>query len=114
MSPSDKLNETPKFELNPEEGQEQEKKLRRVGQLKPHRGHTIFKYNKKTNKLEKAKFEEDDERFPTELNQKGKRKIIMAEEDCIYVSALNVKNAVKRLAKYHGIQIIFEKNVKRD
>ncbi len=34
---------------------------------------------------------------------------VEAEEGCIYVTALNLANAVKKLAKYHGLDVQLNK-----
>ena len=77
-----------------EEIKEEKQEQKLVGQLRPHRGHTTYKYNTITGKLSEAVFE---------LESENKR--ITVEEGCIYVSALNIKNAVKKLGKYHGVNV---------
>lgn len=96
------INEDPVAEVKQKE---QEKKIKKVGTMKPHRGHTVYQYNTETGELTKAIFEEQNAKFNTPLNRQGKTKVIMAQEGCIYVSALNIKNAIKRLGKYHGINV---------
>lgn len=81
--------------------EEHEQKEKRVGQLKPHKGHTIFKYNTVTGELTKAVFDE----VEYDITKGKQQKRITVEEDCMYVSALNIKNAVKRLGKYYGINV---------
>ena len=92
-------------EVRQKEEHEQKRKL--VGRMRPHRGHTLFKYNKITGELVPATFEQQDADFTKAQQGKAldKRKVVIAEEGCIYVSALNIKNAIKRLAKYHGVNV---------
>lgn len=80
---------------------EQEKQHKKVGQLKPHKGHTVFQYNTETGAITKAVFEELV--LFNSLTKVNKR--INVEKDCLYVSALNLKNAAKKIAKYHGINL---------
>lgn len=78
--------------------QQIKKQLKHIGSIQPHSGHTCFEYNTKTGELIPAKFKEEAVNF--EDAAKGivsmKRKIII-KEDCIYVTALNKKNAIKKL-----------------
>jgi len=78
-----------------------ENKEKKVGFLKPQRGHTVFEYNTKTGELKKAKFDEVD----YDITKEKQRKRITVQEGCIYVSSLNIKNAVKKLGKYHGVNV---------
>lgn len=73
--------------------------LKRVGQIRPQKGHTLFKYHVPTGKLTKVKLLEQD------TENKTKSKAVIAEQGCIYVSSLNVKNAIKKIAQYHGIVV---------
>lgn len=85
-------------EFDSEITQKKEPKQKFVGQLKPHKGHKVFKFNTKTGELVPAKVEKQE-------GELTNRKKIIVEDECIYVAALNLKNAVKRLAKYHGINL---------
>lgn len=76
---------------------EQEKKQEILGSIKPHRGHTLFKYNKLTKVLSKAKFEELDAKFDISFKEIKQPRKIIVEENYLYVSALNEKNARKKL-----------------
>jgi hypothetical protein len=73
-----------------------EKELKLKGQMKPKRGHKLFEYNTKLNELQLAKFE------PKEI---GQNKKVIIRKDCVYVTALNKKNAVKRLMPNHSNQL---------
>lgn len=54
--------------------------------IKP--GHTVYEYNYVTEKLEEAKMQK---------SKLGTRKAVIMNERCVYVSALNKKNAAKKL-----------------
>jgi len=66
------------------------KKPNKVGELRPHKGHTVFQFNTVTGKLSLAVVGVDE----------NNKKSIKVEKDCIYVSALNRKNALKKLNQY--------------
>ena len=87
---------------------EVEKQQKQVGQLKPHKGHTVFEYNVLTGELVPAVIEDviSVQKHHKDLPPTKHRKIIV-KEGCVYVSALNIKNAVKKLAKYYGNKIKF-------
>ena len=85
--------------LDPKE-KEQEKKLKLLTTIKPHRGHTLFKVNTETREISEAEFEETDVEYHSVINKQNvsKRKVIV-EEGHIYVSALNKKNVLKKISK---------------
>jgi hypothetical protein len=87
---------------------QKEKFLKR---LKPHKGHTAYKYHVATGELSKATFVEKDVSFVRA--QKGlplsKNKKIIVEEGYVYLTALNVKNAIKKLAQYYGVEVKLNK-----
>lgn len=73
--------------------------LKKIGELKPRRGHTIFEFNYKTKVLSKARFEEVDAVLNTETMKVATNRRIIAHPDAIYFSALNFKNAEKKIRK---------------
>lgn len=83
---------------------QQEKELKLVGRIQPHRGHTLFKVDRETLEISKAEFETVDITF--EQAQEGKRpsKKVIVEEGFVYVSALNEKNVIKKLPRL-GVNI---------
>lgn len=93
--------------------EEHEQKLKRVGQLKPHKGHKIYKYNTITGELSPAVFEEVIADFSKVLNKETKIKAsnrrIIVEEGCVYVSALNFKNAMRKISKHYGVNLRISK-----
>lgn len=75
-----------------------QKKL--IGQLKPHPGHKAFEYNLETNCLTVADTKVS-HLFGAWINPKvpGKKQEIQVKENCVYLTALNLKNAKKKLVK---------------
>jgi|GEM_PF-2617850 len=69
-----------------------------IHSIRPHKGHTLFEINPVTGKCVPAVFESIDTTFP--LNKAaakikiGVRKKVIAKPDCLYISALNKKNAL--------------------
>ena len=76
----------------------QEKKQVLIGSIRPHQNHTLFELNLKTRKIELAKFTADDIEFRGGEVPERKKKVVV-NEDCLYVSALNIKNAKLKFAK---------------
>jgi hypothetical protein len=66
-----------------------------LGSFKKIRGLTLFQMDVTTGKISKAKFEQ---RTVEYVGQKKRNKLI-AEENCLYVQALNFKNAKKKFTK---------------
>ena len=65
-----------------------------VGRLKPQRGHKCFEINTITNKIYEAEFFEDYvSMFSSSYERKKKLKV---KENCVYITALNIKNAYKK------------------
>lgn len=83
---------------------QQEKKLKLVGRIQPHKGHTLFKVDRKTLEISKAKFEAVDITFEQAKERKKPTKKVIVEEGFVYVSALNEKNVFKKLPKL-GVNI---------
>lgn len=93
---------------------QQEKQLKLVGRIRPHKGHTIFEVDLGTGEVKKAEFEDavakynpktegrslraHVERFDTLASNPVIRKI-KVNPNCIYVSALNVNSLMKKLIK---------------
>ena len=65
----------------------------------PKKGHTCFEFDTETKELRKAKFDVQAIEYPTEGLPAIKRREITFKPNCIYVFALNEKNAVKKLLK---------------
>lgn len=74
-------------------GQKEIEKLKLQGTIRPQKGHTLFELNLKTKEIKPAQFEEI--YYQSDMK---KKKVIM-QHDCIYISALNEKNALRKLFK---------------
>jgi len=74
-----------------------------VGSLRPNLGHFCFEYNVETNELSFAKFE--DPIFDLHTGKPIRRKVSVKEE-CLYITALNRKNAVRKLSKILNKEVI--------
>lgn len=71
------------------------KEHKKIGSIRPHKGHALFKMNKdgifKVTENEFEKYFDYEKRIT-------KKKLIV-EEDTVYVAALNMKNAIKKFSK---------------
>lgn len=97
-----------------------DKKQSIIGRIKSIKGHTIFEVNIVEHTIKKAVFEEDLAVYPKEKYKSegigiqtykdGSKKMVIdklpirsrkliKKENCIYVSALNRKNLIKKLVK---------------
>lgn len=87
--------------------QEKEQKLKFQGRLLPKRGHTCFEYDYKTGELRPATFTKDSTTLifnpKTGRAEDPKKRKIITNENCLYLTALNWKNAVKILRRDHSI-----------
>jgi hypothetical protein len=93
-------------EFNPLESTEivdqvkQEKQNVLVNRLHPRQGHKCFQYNALTNELSYAKFTESSIDFESAMNGNiTPRRRVDIQDNCMYVTALNFKNAVKHLSR---------------
>lgn len=81
---------------------EQEKQNKLVGRLRPAKGHTLYEVNLTTGEVNAAQFE-GETLIIKDLNSNApenhKTKKVMVNKGCVYVSALNVKNLMKKLIK---------------
>ena len=75
--------------------QAEQEKQQLINRIKPHKGHKLFEYNIETNEIKESKFEPEEADF---LGRKKPKKVI-AQKNCLYVSALNATNAIKKLRK---------------
>lgn len=81
--------------------EEQEiKEMTIIGSDRIQKGLTLFEYNMKTNKIERAEFEKEDVHFtPDKKTHLEHRRKIVVKKDCLYVQAMNKKNVIKKLLK---------------
>lgn len=79
---------------------EQKKQLQLIKKFKPQKGHTLFEINKVIGVVVKAEFEIEKEihfdKAKTGPTPPPNKKVIM-RDNCIYISALNIKNCFKKL-----------------
>lgn len=75
-----------------------ENKKVRLGTLKIHKGHTLFEINLKTKEINPASYESVDYEITTESTNQVRKKVI-ENKNCVYISALNENNALKKLMK---------------
>lgn len=69
-----------------------------IGKITPHKNHKLFELDLAKGTIDKAEFEQDKViRFGSEVS-KFKKKVLM-KENCIYISAMNEINAVKKFLK---------------
>lgn len=78
-----------------------EKQVVFIGTVKPKRGHKIFEFNDKLKTIVEATFDEAPAiKFEdAKIGVKSASKKITTKEDCVYVFALNKKNALKVLQR---------------
>ncbi len=76
--------------------QEQKYQQKHIGSIHPHRGHTLFEVNLATGKIDTAEFQQKDYVVGSDLNSGEARKKVIMKQDCVYISALNKRNALKK------------------
>lgn len=93
-------NTIPKEDIQNIKPVEQKKQLKLIKKFKPQKGHTLFEVNKVTGQVVKAKFEIEKiisfDKAKSGVVPSPNKKVIM-RENCIYISALNIKNCFKKL-----------------
>ena len=67
--------------------------------IKPHKGHTLFEANLLTGELIIAQYEQTNALYPVGKVVTAIRKKVLAKKDCVYISALNHKNAQAKFFK---------------
>jgi len=94
------IDEKPKDQVVITDQKEQETQLKKVGQVRPFRGHKLFKVNKITLEIIEAEFVKPDEiTFEEAKAGKKVKKKVIVEEGFAYFSALNKNNVIKKLKK---------------
>ncbi len=77
---------------------QQEKQTKLVHRIKPHQGHKCWQYNRDTEELTLAEFQTEALDFNAAAKgQVALKRKILVKENCIYVTALNRKNALKHV-----------------
>ena len=73
--------------------------LKKIGMLTPHKGHTVYEFNYVTKELSPALFEKQDAILNPETMEVTGKRTILTNPKSIYFSALNIKNAEKKIRK---------------
>lgn len=90
-----------KIEIQAE--QQQRKEIKLIGQLKKIAGLTLFEYNTTTKEVKPATYSKVDYKLeslsekPEEMQVNYK---VLIREECMYIQALNKKNALKKINKH--------------
>lgn len=71
------------------------KKTKFITSIHPHNGHTCFELNKKTGSIQPAAIKEINCTITGGIIKK-----VIINENCLYVSALNIENAQKKFFKH--------------
>jgi hypothetical protein len=87
------LNVKEKTEISFQQKKQVEKEL--VGVLKPHLGHSVFEINLETLAIKKAEFTS----YTFVIGQNHNKQELIVKKGCVYVCALNEKNALKKYLK---------------
>lgn len=74
----------------------QEYKL--IGSMSYQKGHTLFEYNVKTKSIKKATYKMIEDTIQFNSIPLQKRELVI-KQDCYYLQALNMNNALKKLRK---------------
>lgn len=66
--------------------------LKKIASIRPYKGHTLYEFNLQLGTFKPASFKE------VNSDTKGNiSKVVISNPNCIYVSALNTKNLIKKL-----------------
>lgn len=83
---------------------EQQKEYKYIGSQLRVPGHTMFSFNFKTKNLTVAKIEKSCEISLTNPRGVVTKTKLCIEPDCIYIQALNKKNAIKKLIRKFNVK----------
>lgn len=70
--------------------------------IKQQKGHRLYEINMQTGDVKEAEFESVDmelSKLSENVSSQAVRKKVITKHNCIYISALNIKNAAKKFAK---------------
>jgi hypothetical protein len=79
-------------------GQEKKYQEKYIGSIRPHKGHKLFEINLKEGTCSPAEFVQQDYVVGKD-NQGAAHKKVLVKPDCVYVSALNKENAIRKFLK---------------
>lgn len=75
---------------------QQEHRYKYIGSILHRPGHTLFSVNTRTGEIKPAKYiQEAVIENPNSRSVRTRRKVVL-EKDCVFIEALNEKNALKR------------------
>lgn len=74
-------------------------KQNRIGTLRPHKGHKVFEFDIDSCKVTEASISHSEIVVNKNYNASSKKKSIDVKQNCFYLTALNKKNAIKKLRK---------------
>ena len=73
---------------------------KKLGTIKPHKGHTLFEVDLAESVIRKATIRKVDADFPLKPGETiVLNKAVVVKPGCVYVSALNMQNAKKKVIK---------------
>jgi len=108
----------PKREVEKVESKEvlqKKKELKQVARLRPQKGHTLYKVDSKTLKIELAVFKSESKIYHKRLKDskgnpkfEGIKRVIHIEDGKVYFSALNEKNVIKKILKQMNPEIAID------
>lgn len=75
---------------------QQEKKLKYMGNQVLRKGHKCFEINTETMEVNEASYMKKDITLTDALDESYLSRSIMQKQNCIYINALNKKNALKK------------------
>lgn len=84
---------------------EQKKQLQLLGSTHKHPGHNVFEMVVKTGEINVAKIEDQPNAFNPLDKTAPRRKKVVINEGCLYVTALNIASAKKKFVKHFNKQI---------
>lgn len=79
--------------------QQAKKEIKFLGTRYPSPGHKCFELNIKTGEVTLAEFTKQNIQFQQAKDSVAVSKKVITKENCIYTTALNKKNAIKRFKK---------------
>jgi len=92
------LKEISKDKIVLEKQAEQQKETKLIGKIQPKKGRTLFEVNLDNWEINKAVFESQTISFEQAKSKfLTPTKKVLVNKNCIYISALNVKNLIKKL-----------------
>jgi hypothetical protein len=70
-----------------------------LGSLRPQKGHKLFECNLLTGIVNEAKYHKRKDTIQYNRIEYIETKKLIVQSDCIYIPALNLKNAIKKFSK---------------